>query len=70
MEKQQTILGDNTTHHTTGTIFRSRNVQENVNIPTNEEDITIDICDEEQEGYTVFGRFNIPFAKQRSKPPP
>ena len=44
--KQQTILGDNTTHHTTGTIFQSRNVQENVNIPTNEGDMTIDICDQ------------------------
>ena len=55
------------TQHTTGTIFQP-NVQENVNIPTNEEDMTIDICDEEQEGYTVFGRIKIPPAKQRSNP--
>ena len=45
--KQQTLLGDNATHHTIGTIFQSPNgTEEDVVVSLEEENI--DVCDQDK----------------------
>ena len=67
--KQQTLLGDNATHHTTGTIFQSTNgTEEDVVVSLKEENI--DACDQEREDKINFGTYKIPPIRSRAQPPP
>ena len=65
--KQQTLIGDNTTHHTNGTIFQLINDSEQNSDALSDNDSLPD--EENKEKKVNFGNFRIPIQRNR-KPPP
>eukprot|EP00794_Sanderia_malayensis_P018600 gene18600-20470_t len=62
--KQQTITGDHTTHHTTGTVFQMRQPKETQVVIDNEKQ---PILTDEGEDEFNYGHYKIP--KKRASPP-
>eukprot|EP00794_Sanderia_malayensis_P020787 gene20787-22825_t len=63
--KQETITGDHTTHHTTGTVFQKRQPKETQVVIDNENQ---PILTDEGEDEFNYGHYKIP--KKRPSPPP
>ena len=65
--KQQTITGDHTTHHTTGTIFQAKFADDIDESPAAVERIENDVKKRVNENID-FGYYKIPKAKRRQSP--
>ena len=63
--KQQTITGDHTTHHTTGTIFQARYAGEDTDADMNQMQEEVEKNIEEPD----FGNYTIPKKKRKSPKP-
>ena len=66
--KQQTLLGDNTTHHTNGTIFQLSNpAVETIDASCERQ---VDLEEQNEESTSNFSTFRIPTKRNRKLPPP